>query len=306
MRPIPLHFTPPQGAVGLPEARDVVVDRDDAGQELALEPPRRLLAARPAARGEAVRAVVREADRLVERVHHHDRQHGPEGLLPHDRHGVVHVHEDGGRVEEAGAGGDGAAGEDARALRHRVRHVLLDDPALPLEGQGAHVAPARGRGEPNPAGLLEHLREERLRHRLLDVDALDRGAGLPGVQEGGPRDSLRGAVEVGVAADDRGVLAAELEDHRGEVLRRRGHDLPAGGHAAREHDLADPRVLDERRRRPRRRWRRRSGPRPGSPAFCARAPIRRPIRVVAGAGLRTTVFPATSAEATTGSDCAHG
>ena len=44
----------------------------------------------------------------------------------------------------------------------------------------------------------------------------------------------------------------------------------------------------------------------GKPAFFASAPSRRPMSVVAGAGLRTTVFPATSAEATTGIDCAHG
>ena len=44
----------------------------------------------------------------------------------------------------------------------------------------------------------------------------------------------------------------------------------------------------------------------GKPAFRASAPSRRPTSVVAGAGLRRTVFPATSAEATTGSDCPHG
>ena len=44
----------------------------------------------------------------------------------------------------------------------------------------------------------------------------------------------------------------------------------------------------------------------GKPAFRASAPRRSPTSVVAGAGLRTTVFPATSADATTGSDCAHG
>ena len=44
----------------------------------------------------------------------------------------------------------------------------------------------------------------------------------------------------------------------------------------------------------------------GKPAFRASAPIRSPAIVVAGAGLSTTVFPAASAEPTTGSDWPHG
>ncbi len=248
MRPIPLHFTPPQRCRRLAEARHVVVDGDDARHQLALQPPRRLLASRPAARGEAVRAVVREPDGLVERVHRQDRQHGPEGLLAQDRHRVVHVHQDGGRVEEAGARGGRASGQRAGALRQRVCHVLLDRPSLPLEGERAHLAASPLHGPLQRAGLLEHLREEGVLHLLLDVDPLDRGAGLSRVHEGGPHDALRRPVEVGVAADDRRVLAAELQEDRGQVPRRRGHDLLPGGDAAGEDDLPDPWVLDQARR----------------------------------------------------------
>ena len=77
------------GRRGLAEARHAVVDGDHPGRELALQARRDLRVARPAAGGEAVRAVVGEADGLVERVHRHDGKHGAEGLVPHDRHPVV-------------------------------------------------------------------------------------------------------------------------------------------------------------------------------------------------------------------------
>ena len=48
--------------------------------------------------------------------------------------------------------------------------------------------------------------------------------------------------------DDRRVLAAQLQHHRRQVLGCRDHHLAAGGHAAREHDLFDARVLDQRLR----------------------------------------------------------
>ena len=46
-------------------------------------------------------------------------------------------------------------------------------------------------------------------------------------------------VEVGVVADDRGRLAAELERHALEPLAAERRDLAAGGGAAGEADLVD-------------------------------------------------------------------
>src|SRR5262245_51833424 len=75
--PDPALLEPAPRRGRLAEARDAVVDADRARVQLLLEPPRGVRVAGPAARGEAVLAVVREADRLVEARHGHDRQHGP-------------------------------------------------------------------------------------------------------------------------------------------------------------------------------------------------------------------------------------
>src|SRR5262245_3802004 len=75
--PDPALLEPAPRRGRLAEARDAVVDADRARVQLLLEPARGVRVAGPAARGEAVLAVVREADRLVEARHRHDRQHGP-------------------------------------------------------------------------------------------------------------------------------------------------------------------------------------------------------------------------------------
>ena len=46
---------------------------------------------------------------------------------------------------------------------------------------------------------------------------------------------------------DRGILAAQLQDHRRQVPGRGGHHLLARGHAAREDDLPQPRIFQEAR-----------------------------------------------------------
>ena len=89
MRPTPLCFTPPQGAVGSPklETQSLIVTTPAASSRWSRRAVSRL--AGPAAGGEAVLAVVGEADRLVERVDRHHRQDRAERLLAHDPHGVV-------------------------------------------------------------------------------------------------------------------------------------------------------------------------------------------------------------------------
>src|SRR5262249_7820415 len=127
------------GCGRLAVARHAVVDGHDPGLELALEPTRGLGVAGPAARGEAVGAVVCDPDRLVERGPGHDGQDGTEGLLAHDLHAVVDSRQHGGRVEEARPLGTRAAHEDRGPLGPRLVDVLLHDPTLALEGHRPHV-----------------------------------------------------------------------------------------------------------------------------------------------------------------------
>ena len=54
-----------------------------------------------------------------------------------------------------------------------------------------------------------------------DVDALDADAGLAGVGQAAPGRGGGGGIEVGVRVDDHRVLAAALEQHRGERVGAR-------------------------------------------------------------------------------------
>ena len=75
----------------------------------------------------------------------------------------------------------------------------------------------------------------------VHVDALDRSARLAGTGGGRPQRSGDGAVEIGVVAHDRRVVAPELEDHALAVLARETPDALAVGDPAREADLRDRR-----------------------------------------------------------------
>ena len=95
------------------------------------------------------------------------------------------------------------------------------------------------------------LRDELVVDRRLDVDALDRDAGLAAVLHRVVDGGVGGALEVGVGEHDHRVLAAELERHRGERARGALHDLLAGRGRAGEHHHVD--LVDQRLRRSRRR-----------------------------------------------------
>ncbi len=101
----------------------------------------------------------------------------------------------------------------------------------------------RARDEPGEVGALlgigtvkltdrpDDAVDELVVHLTLDEHVVGRDARLAGIEELAPRDSFRGHREVGVAADNRGALAAQFERDRGEVLGRGLH-----------HNAGHPRV----------------------------------------------------------------
>ena len=115
-----------------------------------------------------------------------------------------------------------AAGEHARALLHGVGDVVLDRVELRREGDRADLdrAGAFGLADAQRANFLGDFRDELVVDGLLDVDALDRDARLPGVLHRVVGREVGGALEVGVGEHDHRVLAAELQ---------RGGDQPPGG-----------------------------------------------------------------------------
>ncbi len=84
--------------------------------------------------------------------------------------------------------------------------------------------------------------------RLEDVEPFGRGADLAGVQECGPRASLRGDVDRRrhVGTDDERVLAAELEVDPGHSVGADVGDLLARLDRAGERDAVDALVGDDR------------------------------------------------------------
>mmetsp|Transcript_11479 Transcript_11479/g.49462 ORF Transcript_11479/g.49462 Transcript_11479/m.49462 type:complete len:611 (+) Transcript_11479:46-1878(+) len=174
---------------------------------------------------EAKVAFVRERHRLVVAANLDDGEDGPEHLLLHDLHRVVHVREHGGGIELArgvlvdcaaalhlGALGDGVV-DEALHVRSLVGH--------------AHRAAVHARGEgptlPELVRRLHHPRDELVVDLLVNVKPLGTRAVLAARLKRASerhRDALR---ETGVLEHDERILAAELEDHGGEGIRRRLH-----------------------------------------------------------------------------------
>ena len=95
--------------------------------------------------------------------------------------------------------------------------------------------------------LDEHFHElvvQLARH----VEALGRGAHLPGVQVGGPGAALGRHLHLAghVGADDERVLAAHLEVHPRHALGARRRHALAGGHRAGERHAVHARVANDR------------------------------------------------------------
>ena len=82
----------------LPDDRDMVVDPDAAGADLAGRPERAVDAAGPRGRGQPVRGVVGQLDRLVVGTERVGRQHRPEHLVPDDLAARIGVRDERGPV----------------------------------------------------------------------------------------------------------------------------------------------------------------------------------------------------------------
>ena len=87
-------------------------------------------------------------------------------------------------------------------------------------------------------GGLGDLLDELVVDRLVDEGALDGAADLARVGERPREDLRRHLLDVDIASDDRGVIAAELERHALDVVGRGRHDLLARGDGAGERHLS--------------------------------------------------------------------
>ena len=89
-------------------------------------------------------------------------------------------------------------------------------------------------------------RDEGLVDGLVDDDPAGGGAALAGGADGAEVDGLEGDVQVGLVADDDGVVAAQLQDELAEALLHQLAHVAAAGHGAGVGDQGHARVgVDE-------------------------------------------------------------
>ncbi len=174
-----------------------------------------------------------------------DRRDRAEDLLAEQPGVVGDAGEDGGGEEVAGAVGRLAAGDDRRALRHRVVDEVGDLVAgLGIDQRADRDAVLEAVAELERLHPRGELLDEGVVHRLVDVEAVGGGAGLAHVAHLGDHRALDRGIEVGVVEDDERGVAAELHHRLDDVLRGGGDQLPPDLGRAGEGDDADAQVLE--------------------------------------------------------------
>ena len=139
--------------------------------------------------------------------------------------------------------------------RRPSRHRVIDHPLDLLERRRVHQRPDRDALVEAVAHLERSHRGgepagECVMHRVVDVEAVRRGAGLAHVAHLGGHRAVDRRVEIGVVEDDEGCVAAQfharIDDAVGGLAQRRGHVATA--HSMRA-GRRRPRPSPPRRRR---------------------------------------------------------
>ena len=143
--------------------------------------------------------------------------------------------------------GTSSTGRCLRSVLDRVGDEALESEPLRLADERPKLdLRVEAVAEPQAAGALGELLDERVVERRRHGDPLDAGACLSAVRERAPERAVDRAIEVGVVQHEHRVLAAELEHGRAKA-RGGGHgDLPSGLGRAREDHRMDAAVVDER------------------------------------------------------------
>src|SRR5206468_4910968 len=225
---------------------DLAVHEDAARLDLAGEPLRPAVVARPERRPEAVRGVVAERDglRFVPGPDHgRDRA---EGLLVERRHPPADGDEHGRRIERARRLRHPSAEHDLGATPHRLLHLAVEVIAQVVACLRTDLRLGAERIPHPPRSHVGHEQvEEGLGHRVDDDEALGGDAALAVVDEARLGGGARGSPDVGVPEDDERVAPAELEHGLLELAPGLLRDAAPGAVAARQRDAAHARIGDD-------------------------------------------------------------
>ena len=131
-------------------------------------------------------------------------------------------------------------GDQARALVQRVAHVSRHLVELGGADERPHVGlVVKAGAKPHRVHTLSQPPGEFVGDGRVDEDPLDRDAQLTGVGKAADERALHRPVEIGVAADDHRVFAAQFERGADEPFARLPGDDGAGLAAAGEGDAVD-------------------------------------------------------------------
>ena len=200
--------------------------------------------------GEAVFGVVRDLDRLVDRVIGEDRQNRPENLFARDRHVIGDIREDGGLGVIAplqALGLSEAARDEARLLLDSFLDEGLNLVPLRLGDERAHERTAGGIADCRRFGGRPGESDD-LFHALARGDHARGGvAGLAGVAHDRADARRHRCLHVGVFEQNVGALPAELLTDALDGGRGVPRNLDAGARRAREGDHVDAGMRADRR-----------------------------------------------------------
>mmetsp|Transcript_7625 Transcript_7625/g.15912 ORF Transcript_7625/g.15912 Transcript_7625/m.15912 type:complete len:257 (-) Transcript_7625:777-1547(-) len=170
-----------------------------------------------------------------------DGKDGPEGLFLGDEHVLGDVCEHGG-FEELPCREllvPAAANQDPGALRHGI----IDEALVAFQAWRMDTCPAIDKIAAEWGRLAHglhngrHMLAECVVDFLIDNEAFRSSTILAHVLEGATDDKLSQRFGLGIVADDEGILAAELQDHRRESARGGLHDFAPDSHTAHKNDL---------------------------------------------------------------------
>ncbi|MCY1240588.1 hypothetical protein D9M72_534430 [compost metagenome] len=134
--------------------------------------------------GKAERRVVRQRNRVLQRVEGAGDQHGPKNLFAHDAHLRLAIGKDRRFDEMARSVGTAAAMDQLRAFAAAGLDIAGNDLLLLRRDHGADVAIAvEAWRELQRAGDSDQLFEEGVMDRSLDIDAGAGIADLAGIEE---------------------------------------------------------------------------------------------------------------------------
>ena len=229
------------GGFGQAVAVEVVVDGGDPGLQAGGNGAAALVVFGPYRGGQCQFGFVGLANGFFFVGHTLHGYQGPEGLVAHGEHVVGDIGEQRGRVEEAvfHIAHRAGLGFDPGAFGQGIFQMLLHGAQLAGGGQTAdiHIEILAADSVTQLAGLFGKQIHKLVVDRIYHIHPFHAATALPGILVAGPGGAVGGTFQIRVFQHQHGIIAAQLQGHRGEGFGGLGHQGLAGGDAAGEEQF---------------------------------------------------------------------